>query len=102
MSYDVSINCSHGHEAWSGNMTSNVAPMWREAGADLAEFDGQTTEWAVSELRPALADMESNPEKYIAMEPSNNWGDYHGCKRFLETILEKAIANPDHVLSVYR
>ncbi len=46
MSYDVCLTLETGGEeqamvTCSRNMTSNVAPVWREADADLAEMDGK-------------------------------------------------------------
>lgn len=65
------------------NMTSNVAPMWRLAGADLKELRGRTAR----EMRVILADairiMLIHPEKFKALNPENGWGDYESCVKYL-------------------
>lgn len=86
MSYDVdlTIDTGAGNKAaiadW--NMTSNCAPMWREAGADLAAMDGMPAWRAADFLRGALDNMRAYPNDYRALAPSNGWGSYEGCLRW--------------------
>ena len=110
VSYDVYVRypSAPGHEdfdwatAWEGNMTSNVSPMWRAAGANLAEMDGRRAGDCVTALRTAIADIDARPEFYKPMEPDNGWGSVDGCTRFLGEILRACEAHPGAVLSVSR
>lgn len=72
------------------NYTNNVIPMWKEAGCydALYRSSGKLAKEILPELGKAWQDMLNNPEKYKAMNPSNNWGDYHGALAFLEGIME--------------
>jgi hypothetical protein len=65
------------------NMTSNVAPMWRLAGADLAELNGKTAAEVKLVLISAIRNMLSEPHKYKALNPANGWGDYKSCVTYL-------------------
>jgi len=58
------------------NCTSNCGPMWRAAGANLAEFDGKLAGDCLPILEKAIGEMRANPAKYIAMNPENGWGSY--------------------------
>jgi hypothetical protein len=92
MSYDIWLTIDTGGPepatvADVGNMTSNVAPMWRLAGADLADFDGKTAGDCLDALRTAVGDMAAHPAKYEALNPPNGWGDQTGCLRYLMDVL---------------
>jgi hypothetical protein len=65
------------------NMTSNVAPMWRLAGADLAELNGKPAIEVQMVLASAIHNMLNEPNKYKALNPENGWGDYENCVRYL-------------------
>lgn len=65
------------------NMTSNVAGMWRVAGADLAAMDGKPAMEVQLILATAVRNMLSEPAKYRALEPDNGWGSYEGCVDYL-------------------
>lgn len=65
------------------NMTSNVAPMWREAGIDLAGMKGMSAEQVRPMLAHAIYNMLTSPSKYKAMNPENGWGDYDSCVKYL-------------------
>lgn len=98
MSYDVtlSIDTGAGNSAevlWR-NMTSNVAPMWREAGVNLADLKGRKASDCIAPLAAAIHAMEIDPAKYKAMDPENGWGDYEGCLDFLKTIHEACVSHP--------
>ncbi|MGH3795966.1 MAG: hypothetical protein ACRDSP_13875 [Pseudonocardiaceae bacterium] len=84
------------------NMTSNVAPMWREAGADLAEFDGRAAAEVLPVLRTAIAAMEDDPAVYEAMNPANGWGDYDSCLEFLRELVKDFTAHPKATVVVSR
>jgi hypothetical protein len=86
----------------NGNMTSNVAPMWRLAGADLAEFHGQYAGNVLHLLDKAIADMAANPDKYTPLNPSNGWGDYDGCLAFLRELRAEFVRHPQAKVQVSR
>jgi len=65
------------------NMTSNVAPMWRLAGADLAAMKGKAAKEVRVILATAVRNMLAEPEKYKALNPGNGWGDYESCVMYL-------------------
>ena len=78
MSYDIWLSADLGGPEpitfgdW--NYTSNCGPMWRLAGADLAEYGGKPASECIPSLRAAIADMEANPGKYTPLNPENGWG----------------------------
>lgn len=108
MSYDVIVGGAVRYgDDWPDiteyrNMTSNLAPMWRAAGIDLAECDGRPAAQVAEGLAGALLTLEEDPERFRAMNPPNGWGDYEGCKRFLAGILEDCRARPAGVVWVNR
>lgn len=106
MSYWVSLTIDTGGseyaELTSRNMTSNVAPMWRRAGADLAEFHGRPAADCAPLLRAAVADMAGHPGRYRPLNPSNGWGDYEGCLEYLRHLLDDCEAHPKAIVQVSR
>lgn len=90
MSYDVWLEAELGGDepvTWGNwNYTSNCGPMWRAAGADLAEFHGKNADECAEVLRRAIAEMRANPAKYRAMDPSNGWGSYDSLVPALEEL----------------
>lgn len=81
MSYDVMgmapacDHCGRGSECiFSWNYTTNMAPAWREAGADLAESHGKTSAECAPLLRAAIAKMEAEPERFERFNAPNGWG----------------------------
>ena len=108
MSYDVSlkIEVDTGGPAkpvitlFDTNMTSNVAPMWRMAGCDLAEYHGRMALDLACGLQPALERMLLEPEPYRALNPKNGWGNYEGCCFWLYEILEACLAHPLAIVDI--
>lgn len=99
MSYDIWLEIDTGGAEpaqidTSRNMTSNVAPMWRKAGAELAEFHGRPAGEVLPLLRVAVAAMEDDPEPYRAMNPANGWGSYETCLGFLRDLVADFAAHP--------
>ncbi len=106
MSYDVSLymDTGAGNSAECGwwNMTSNVAPMWRRAGADLSEFDGKNAFACVGTLNQAIQTMATRPTEYEALNPENGWGDYEGCLKFLQAVRDACERHPLATVRVSR
>lgn len=74
--------------AEAGNMTSNVAPVWRAAGCDLGEFDGKTTD----ELRPAaqaaLDRLKADPRAFDQyVRGGGSWGTVESAIDYLERVV---------------
>jgi len=87
---------------WQGNCTSNVAPMWRHAGADLAALHRVSAPVAAEALAPAIRRMEEDPATYLAMNPANGWGNYNGCLQFLRDLHAACVDHPKTTVSVWR
>lgn len=107
MSYDLWLEIDTGgpEPATVGrdfNMTSNVAPMWRLAGADLAEFHGHYAGNMLHVLDKAIDDMATNPDKYLPLNPPNGWGDYSGCLEFLRELRAEFARHPQAKVQVSR
>jgi len=57
------------------NYTSNMAPAWRTAGADLAKFHGKKAGDCLPALEAAIETMKANLADYSArFDASNGWG----------------------------
>lgn len=98
MSYSIYLTIDTGGEepalltdGW--NYTSNCGPMWRAAGADLAEFHGKTAAECLPILEAAITEMRAYPARYRAMNPGNGWGSY---ERLLPALGELASAFRSH------
>lgn len=107
MSYDIDLEIDTGGPepaavGHSFNMTSNVGPMWRKAGADLAEFEGKNAGAMVPVLDAAIGRMQANPDEYRTLNPSNGWGSYEGCLEFLQELRAEFSAHPNATVRVWR
>lgn len=107
MSYDIWLTIDTGGsepaQVTEGrNMTSNVAPMWRKAGADLADFEGKTAGECIPLLRTAIAAMEDDPGTYRLMNPENGWGSATSCVQYLRDLLSDFVRHPKATVSVSR
>lgn len=108
MSYDICLEADLGgpepvrvgYLDW--NYTSNCAPMWGEAGADLAAFHGKPARECEPLLCDAIIRMRLHPEKYLAMNPKNGWGSYETLLPKLEALLEAFREAPDARVYVSR
>jgi hypothetical protein len=107
VSYDVWLSPSadepyaEGSTEWL-NYTSNVAPMWRAAGVDLAECHGRPAAQVAEGLMGALAAMDDDPDRFRAMDPPNGWGDFDGCRTYLRKILAACLLMPSGYVFVSR
>lgn len=84
------------------NYTSNVAPMWRRAGCDLAELADKPASEVRESLWQALEAMRRDPDLYRAMNPPNGWGNYEGCVQFLAELWQACEQHPNAVMKVWR
>lgn len=102
MSYDVSLWVPQEVDVLDWNYTSNCSPMWREAGADLAEFHGKTARECLPFVYRAIAKMKAEPEKYDAMNPPNGWGSRESLVEALEGMAMVLEQHPDGKITVSR
>lgn len=107
MSYDVWLvidtgGPEPGHVGASHNMTWNVAPMWRLAGADVGEFHDRLAGDLLPDLDKAISEMETNPGPYEALNPGNGWGSYETCLGFLRNLRADFRAHPKATVKVWR
>lgn len=106
MSYDIwlEIDTGAGHKAriFDWNFTSNVARMWRHAGADLAEFDGKRAGDCADILAAAVERMAADPETYREMDSPNGWGTYDQLLPALRELLEAMRTHPNTAVGVWR
>jgi hypothetical protein len=107
VSYDIWLTIDTGGPepaavGGSFNMTSNVAPMWRKAGCDLADVHGKVASEVIPDLRKAIADMADHPAEYLPLNPPNGWGDYAGCLEFLRELLAEFESHPKATVRVWR
>lgn len=89
-----------GSETW--NYTSNCVPMWRAAGADLAEFDGKLAGECIPILDAALAALRDDPARFKAMNPANGWGAYETLVLALEKLRRNFAYHPKATVCIWR
>lgn len=109
MSYDVDLTIDTGRGEYVtvveiGNMTSNVAPMWRKAlpPDGIAGLHGRRCDGVADDLRAAVERMEANPDEYRALNPPNGWGDYAGALEYLDRLAKAARSHPACTIEVHR
>lgn len=108
MSYDIqaivpkSDKCCpcHGEDTHVeiGNMTSNVAPLWRYAAPQtdgLAGIDGKAGGEFAAYLRASLEHMKANRAEYVPLvRGGGTWGTYEDAVAYMTKVVEVAEANP--------
>jgi hypothetical protein len=108
MSYDVSLYADLGNgevpvTTLNANYTYNCASMLYEATnktLSLRDLDGRLAVDVANILEDAIADMNTYPTKYEAMEPPNCWGSADGWKKFLQKIVDACLLAPQAKLRV--
>lgn len=95
------------HSVVDLNITHNLSTMADKAGIydclwrpDENEITRATD--LISPLEAGIKKLESDPEKYKAMNPENGWGCREGLLLFAKHILESAKDNPSALISVCR
>ncbi len=107
MSYDIYLTIDTGGpehalvtDGW--NYTSNCAPMWRQAGADLATFHARKAGDCLPVLDAAIAAMRADPDTFRKMDPPNGWGSYDSLLPQLEALAEDLRRHPNATVAVSR
>jgi len=77
-------------------------PSYRGSGTDegIRGLNGLTGEQAIPLLQAAIKNMESDPESYVTMEPSNKWGSYAGALELLNRLGGWCFSSPKATLRV--
>lgn len=94
-----------GDEHASVNITYNLSPMWHAAcpgGKNLVPIEGLTGEQAAPIVADALAALREEPEKFVALNPSNGWGSYPDLLDALTRIQQASESYPQAVWSAWR
>jgi len=57
-------------------------------------IDGLTGEHSLKILRHAMDEFAKDPDKFIAMNPSNGWGNFESFKGYIYTLIRAAKEHP--------
>lgn len=110
MSYDVYLLKGETTVGW-WNYTSNIAPMLNMALESVIAFTPGAERWhdllhgcqlesGRELLGVAVRSLESDPERYRAMNPANGWGDYDSLLGVLREMRD-FVAEQDVTWNVY-
>lgn len=110
MSYDIWATVEPAPNRFSthldlGNMTSNVAPMWRIVCPDLdglAGIHGRKGSEISYSLSFALRLMFWKRRELEKLNPENGWGDFPAAFRYFATVTRAARDHPDAAFWVDR
>jgi hypothetical protein len=110
VSYDVWATIEPAPDRFStyldlGNMTSNVAPMWRAACPSLdglADIDGKKGAEISDQLNRGLRFMYRQRRKLEELNPPNGWGNYAAAFRYFAAITRAANMHPGATFRVSR
>ena len=108
MSYDIWATVEPAPNRFStyldlGNMTSNVAPMWRAACPSLdglAGIDGKTGAEVSERLLRGLRFMYRQRRKLEELNPENGWGNFPAAFRYFAAVARTARDHPDALFGV--
>jgi hypothetical protein len=92
---------------YSANVTHNLWKMAGEAGIYQAlwrpeEIGIKTAHDLIGFLSQGLAVLKSDPERFKAFNPANEWGDYEGLVQFTQDYLNACAKWPEATVSVWR
>lgn len=108
MSYDVWLEIDTGGKepamvADCGNMTSNVAPVWRAAFCDVALFDDRQAGDCVRHLVRGLENLHRDPDSFSSLvRGDGSWGCVQDAIEYLEKLLTVFRAHPKCTVRVSR
>lgn len=91
----------------SFNLTHNLGRMATLAGVYDAlwrpdENGIDTAEQMIDILKGGIEKLQSDPEKYKKLNPSNGWGSYDGLLKVLREYLDACEDNPTAKIEVWR
>lgn len=95
------------HRFFDRNITHNLGAMAREAGIYEAlwrpDENGVTkASQLIKPLENGIELLESDPKRFLPLNPSNGWGNYEGLVEFVRDYLEACRNNPDANVRVSR
>ncbi len=100
MSYDVWLTIDTGGKEPAtvvecGNMTSNVAPAWHAAGANVASFDGKLAGRCLSQVTWALDNLTERPEDFAGtIQGNGSWGSIQDAIEYLTKLRDAFRTHP--------
>lgn len=100
MSYNVWLAIETGGDepatvADCGNMTSNVAPVWRAVGADVAGFDGQVAANCLDAVTNGLRRLKASPRSFDHLvRGGGSWGTVESAIKYLSQLESDFLAHP--------
>jgi len=85
--------------AFSRNITHNLGQMAQEAGIYKhlwrpEEIGITKAEELIEPLKDGLATLQSDPDRFEALNPENGWGTYEGLVEYVDDYLRACIAYP--------
>ena len=92
MSWDIGFELSgYKFQDKEWNYTHNCNEMMRAAGLDwIYNLHGLKVKGTLPQFELMLERLKADPERYIAMNPPNGWGDYHSLVAIWEEIIPEA------------
>jgi hypothetical protein len=108
MSYDVWLTIDTGGDepgcvADCGNMTSNVGPVWRHVGADVAEFHGKLAGDCLPALVEGLRQLDAAPRAFDHLvRGGGEWGTVESAIEYLTQLEKDFRAHPKATVRVSR
>ena len=97
--------CGHQENTEYFHCTYNLWPMWSSIYPEdekLVDIDGLSGKKSLCKLTHAHTELTNYPDKFIAMNPSNNWGSYDVFLYFIEQLIDECELHPDWVWCSWR
>lgn len=101
---DIVVTDTDGNEHWIeivNGHTYNLTDMWAKAIPFLEvtrDFDEKVCGDILPDLKRGLLDIIDNPKDYIALNPSNGWGDFDGFFEIYIKMIQLVAKYPSGVL----
>ena len=92
---------------YTRNITHNLGRMAKAAGIYDAMWGPDERGWTcarelIEPLRDGLAELQTEPDRFKALNPDNGWGDYDGLVEFVADYLGACLRWPNAEVSVSR
>ena len=100
---DTGKNLKHVWIEEVGNYTYNVGKMYFHAMDEekrISDFHDAIAGDCIELLSKCVKNMEADPGLYIAMNPENGWGDYHGALKYIKRFRDVCVEHPKCTVSV--
>jgi len=102
MSLDIYLKARVITTVYDSNVTHNLTEMWDRAEIynDLYNSEGKKAKEVVNNLKKGFEKMRLEPDVYIALEPSNGWGDYTVAMNFLGELIRQCELYPNSIVHI--